>query len=106
VSHVVRDGEVVEIGTVQVRVLAVPGHTAGSAAYLADSCLFIGDSANVTSWGELVGAPWPLTDDSARNRASIKALAGKLSDQQDSIAAILPSHSGVVDYSALKRFVP
>ena len=106
VSHVVHDGEVVQVGTVPVRVLEVPGHTPGSAAYLAESCLFVGDSANVTSWGELVGAPWPFTDDTARNRASVKALDGKLSNDRDSIVAIVPAHSGIVDYSALKRFVP
>ena len=106
VSKVVQDGDVVEVGKLKVRVLAVPGHTGGSAAYLTDGCLFVGDSANVTKWGELVGAPWPATDDTARNRAALKALSAKLSAQSDQIVAIVPAHSGVGNFSALARFAP
>jgi hypothetical protein len=66
----------------------------------------VGDSANVTSWGEVVAAPWPFTDDSARNRSALKALAGKLSADRDQIVAVVPAHSGVGNFSALTRFSP
>jgi glyoxylase-like metal-dependent hydrolase (beta-lactamase superfamily II) len=87
-------------------VLAVPGHTPGSAAYLAGGCLFVGDSANITSTGEVVAAPWPFTDDSPRNREAVKALAGKLHADTDQVVAIVPAHSGVGNFSALNRFTP
>jgi hydroxyacylglutathione hydrolase len=102
----VHDGEVVEVGSLKVRVLAVPGHTPGSAAYLAGGCLFVGDSANITSSGELVGAPWPFTDDSPGNHAAVKALPGKLAADSGQVVAIVPAHSGIGNFSALKLYMP
>lgn len=106
VTQAVHDGDVLEVGKLHVRVLAVPGHTPGSAAYLAGGCLFVGDSANITSTGEVVAAPWPFTDDSPRNREAVKALASKLHANSEQVVAIVPAHSGVGNFSALNRFVP
>jgi glyoxylase-like metal-dependent hydrolase (beta-lactamase superfamily II) len=106
VTDVVHDGDVVEVGALKVRVFAVPGHTSGSAAYLAEGCLFVGDSANITSSGELVGAPWPFTDDSSRNHAAVAALPGKLPADGGNVVAIVPAHSGIGNFSALTRYSP
>ena len=97
VDRVLRDGEVVMLGTLPVRVYAVPGHTAGSAAYLVNGALFIGDSADVTSDGELQGSPWIFSDSQPENRASLVRLEQRLVRDGANVAAIVPSHSGTSD---------
>lgn len=106
VTQTLHDGDVLHVGKLNVRVLAVPGHTPGSAAYLAGDCLFVGDSANITSSGDVVGAPWPFTDDSPRNHTELKALASKLAADSGKIVAIVPSHSGIGNFSALRSYTP
>ncbi len=97
VARPLHDGETVTIGNTTVRVFAVPGHTAGSAAYLVAGVLFVGDSANVTSDGEIEGAPWIFSDSQDENVASLRRLAERLSSEQVDVAAIVPAHSGAVD---------
>jgi len=43
-DHLWRDGEAFTIGALQARVLALPGHTSDSSAYLVGDALFTGDS--------------------------------------------------------------
>ncbi|QSX74877.1 MBL fold metallo-hydrolase [Lysobacter arenosi] len=43
-DHLLEDGEQFDIGTLQARVTAVPGHTCDSSAYLIGDALFTGDS--------------------------------------------------------------
>ena len=62
VTRVLHDGEIVTLGSASVRVYAVPGHTAGSAAYLANGVLMVGDSADISSDGSLLGSPWLFSD--------------------------------------------
>jgi glyoxylase-like metal-dependent hydrolase (beta-lactamase superfamily II) len=75
-------------------VYAVPGHTAGSAAYLANGVLFLGDSAQINSDGEIRPAPWLVTDDRAQNRASLARLQQRLAKDGARVEAIVPAHSG------------
>jgi len=42
INRALHDGEVVNVGTAKVQVFAVPGHTAGSAAYLVNGVLLLG----------------------------------------------------------------
>src|SRR5258707_749308 len=49
VSQQLHDDDVLTIGDVRMQVFAMPGHTAGSAAYLINSVLYIGDSADTAS---------------------------------------------------------
>ena len=98
VARALKDGETVQVGTLAVRVLAIPGHTAGSAAYLVRGVLFLGDSAGATKDGELVAAKWPVTDDGPGNRASLKALAERVKSEQ--IKHLVFSHTGVLDSDA------
>jgi glyoxylase-like metal-dependent hydrolase (beta-lactamase superfamily II) len=97
VSRRLRDGETFSVGNAQVRVFAVPGHTAGSAAYLVNGVLFVGDSADVTSDGAIQGAPWIFSDSQDENRASLQRLAQRLTDEGVKVTAIVPAHSGAVD---------
>jgi glyoxylase-like metal-dependent hydrolase (beta-lactamase superfamily II) len=94
VTRTVADGETVTIGTASVRVFAVPGHTAGSAAFIVNDALFVGDSAQITSDGGIRPAPWLVTDDRAQNRASLVRLQQRLRDQGVRVTAIVPAHSG------------
>jgi glyoxylase-like metal-dependent hydrolase (beta-lactamase superfamily II) len=75
---------------------AVPGHTKGSAAFLARGVLFMGDSAEVTTEGRLAPAKRLTSDDPALNRASLAKLAERLAPAAAEVRAIAPAHSGVL----------
>ncbi|MGE0445937.1 MAG: MBL fold metallo-hydrolase [Vicinamibacterales bacterium] len=94
VTRTIADGETVTIGAASVRAFAVPGHTAGSAAFLVNDVLFVGDSAQINADGEIRPAPWLVTDDRAQNRASLVRLQQRLRDEQVRVAAIVAAHSG------------
>ncbi len=105
VGRTLHDGETVTLGDVSIRVFATPGHTAGSASYLVNGVLFVGDSAQITSSGEIRPAPWLVTDDRALNRASLRDLARRLSPEQATVTTIVPAHSGAGDgIGLLQRF--
>jgi glyoxylase-like metal-dependent hydrolase (beta-lactamase superfamily II) len=94
VGRVLHDGDVVMLDTLPVRVYAVPGHTAGSAAYLVNGALFIGDSADIASDGRVQGSPWIFSDSQADNRASLVRLEQRLVSDGANVRVIIPSHSG------------
>ena len=96
VTRALRDGEVVTLSGVPFRVYAVPGHTAGSAAYLANGVLFVGDSADTASDGRLIGAPWIFSDSQDENRASLVRLEQRLVADGADVTAIVPAHSAVI----------
>jgi glyoxylase-like metal-dependent hydrolase (beta-lactamase superfamily II) len=105
VTRPLRDGDVVTLGGVPIRVYAVPGHTTGSAAYYIDGVLLVGDSADVTSDGALQGAPWLFSDDQAENRASLARLEQRVVADGLDVKAIVPAHSGAAEgIAALKNF--
>lgn len=95
ISHPLEDGQTFSLGEVEVTVFHVPGHTAGSVAYLIDGVLILGDSAHVSKSGELMPSPWIFTKDPAQNRASLKALAERI--PTDAIEVMVFSHSGSLD---------
>ncbi|HEX8434306.1 MBL fold metallo-hydrolase [Archangium sp.] len=103
VTRALKDGETLQVGTLPVRVFAIPGHTGGSAAYLVNGVLFLGDSADATKDGQLVGAKWPVTDDRAQNHASLQALAARLKPEE--VRQLVFSHTGVLaGYAPLQAF--
>lgn len=97
VSRALHGGDVVSVGSTDVRVYAVPGHTAGSAAYLVNGVLFIGDAGDVKSDGSLQGAPWIFTDSQAEDRASLVRLEQQLTADGAEVKAIVPAHSGAAE---------
>ena len=97
VTRVLRDREVLTLGGTAIRVYAVPGHTAGSAAYLVDDVLFVGDSADVATDGSLQGSAWIFSDSQAENRASLVRLEQRLIADGANVTAIVPSHSGTAE---------
>ena len=96
VDRALHDGETVALGEIAVQVFAVPGHTGGSAAYLANNVLFLGDSADATTEGALRAAVWAFSDDPAQNRASLIRLHQRLIEQGAAVEAIAFAHSGVL----------
>lgn len=95
VDHPLEDGATIRAENAEIEVFAVPGHTAGSAAYLIDGVLFVGDSASVTTEGALVVAPWVFTESQDQNRSAMHALADRLDREHALVTAIVTSHSGV-----------
>jgi hydroxyacylglutathione hydrolase len=107
ITRALADGETLPLGNQSVRVFAIPGHTAGSAAYLVDGVLFLGDSAGSSKDGKILPAPWQFSDDPAQNRASLKGLADRLRPTAGEVKALVPAHSGVLrGIEPLLAFVP
>ena len=97
VSRSLKDDEMVTLGQTQIRVFAVPGHTAGSAAYLVNEVLFVGDAADVGGSGDIQGAPWIFSDSQSDDRASLVALDKRLLGPRGAtVKAIAFAHSGVL----------
>ena len=96
VNHPLKDGEVVILDQTEFRVFAVPGHTAGSAAYLVNGVLFMGDAADIGRSGDVVGSPWIFSDSQPEDRASLVALEKRLSGEGGPVKAIAFAHSGVL----------
>ncbi len=97
VNRALHGGDVVTVGSTPIRVYAVPGHTAGSAAYLVNGVLLIGDAADVASDGSLQGAPWIFTDSQPEDRASLVRLEQQLVGDGVDVKAVVPAHSGAAD---------
>jgi glyoxylase-like metal-dependent hydrolase (beta-lactamase superfamily II) len=97
ITRTLHDGESVAVGDTTFRVYAVPGHTGGSAAFLVDGVLFVGDSANATKEGAVRLLPALLTEDVPQNRASLVRLAARLEAEHAEVKTIVFSHSGALD---------
>lgn len=91
------DGETLALGSRSVRVFAAPGHTAGSAAFLIEGVLFLGDSATGEKSGKLRGAPWIFSDDQAQNIASMRGLGEKLKAEGAAVKYLVPAHSDALE---------
>ncbi len=96
VTRALEDGEAVSIGNVPIRVFEVPGHTGGSAAFLANGVLILGDSADAARDGHLRCANWLFSDNAARNRTSLIRLGQRLSQEGIEVKALVFSHSGAL----------
>ena len=94
VTNILKDGQTIKLGKVQVKLYAVPGHTPGSMAFLAGGVLFMGDSANVARSGKLTGGSPLFTENPALNLASLSSLARRLKSQEDNIKVIACAHTG------------
>ncbi len=95
ITRPLHDGETVKVGAVAVRVFELPGHTAGSAAYLAGGALFLGDAAMISPAGKLLGPKWIFSDDAEQGRRSLAILAHRLLGDP-SVKAIVTSHAGAL----------
>ena len=96
VTKTVADGDTFMLGPHRVRVFAVPGHTQGSAAYLVDDVLFMGDAADTKSDGTVIGAPWVFSDSQPQDRASLVALDERLARENIPVKVLAFAHSGLL----------
>jgi glyoxylase-like metal-dependent hydrolase (beta-lactamase superfamily II) len=96
VTRIVGDGDMLMLGSHRVQVFAVPGHTQGSAAYLIDDVLFMGDAADTRSDGTVIGAPWVFSDSQPQDRASLIALDERLARENIPVKVIAFAHSGLL----------
>ena len=88
----ISDRDRIQVGTRTLEVFAVPGHTEGSAAYLVDDVLFVGDAANLEADGALRSGPWIFSDDVDRQSASLRSLARVLKGR--TIRKVVFGHTG------------
>jgi glyoxylase-like metal-dependent hydrolase (beta-lactamase superfamily II) len=95
VARALHDGETVLVGQTPVRAFAVPGHTGGSAAYLVNGVLCMGDAADSDGSGNIVGSPWIFSDSQPEDRASLVRLDQRLLQDHTDVKALAFAHSGV-----------
>ena len=50
---IVKDGDEITLGEIKIKVMATPGHTSGSVCYIAENCIFSGDTLFYCSCGRL-----------------------------------------------------
>lgn len=100
IDDVLTDGQVLRFGATEVRVYAVPGHTAGSAAFFIDGVLLLGDNALVTAKGALGPVPKDRSADPDLNVRSMVALADRLKAEGREVRWLAPAHSGGVEGGA------
>ena len=101
VAQRLSDGQTIHIGGVEIKVFAVPGHTPGSAAYLVNGTLYLGDAGAATTDGHFKSGPWIFNSNAAEREASLKALAARLVQEKDDVQMIATGHTGPVSASAL-----
>ncbi len=106
IDQTLSDGEVVTFGETKVRVYAVPGHTKGSAAFLVEGTLVVGDSGLITSKGAFTHVPEDRSEEPSQLITSVVALADRLTADGETIRWVVPAHSGGVEgREALDEFV-
>jgi len=105
VTHTLADGDHVTVGDVDVSVFAVPGHTAGSAVYLADGVLYFGDAASAHKEGKMTPAKYLFSDDQKQDIDALKALAMKLEPRASEIKTLEFAHTGTLSgFEPLRNF--
>ena len=100
----VADDAIVPVGETSARAYALPGHTAGSTAWLLRGVLFFGDAASATSGGEVQSAPWVFSDDVAEDTRSLVALSDRIGATKPDVQALAFAHTGSLPPDALAAF--
>jgi len=96
VTHPLDDGETFMVGNLQVTAYAVPGHTEGSAAYLADGVLFVGDAVQIKSNQQFTAPSAIFSTDRAQGAASLVHLGQELQPHAADVKFIATGHTGTV----------
>ncbi|MBL8918796.1 MAG: MBL fold metallo-hydrolase [Myxococcaceae bacterium] len=100
IDDVLSDGQTLRFGSTEVRVYAVPGHTAGSAAFFIGGVLLLGDNALITAKGSLGPVPRDRSADPDLNVRSMVALADRLRSEGREVKWLAPAHSGGIEAGA------
>ena len=105
VDHPLHDGDISDVGDIRVEAFATPGHTPGSAVYLARGVLFFGDSAGASKEGKVMKAVSLFSKDTAGNIASLKSLAARLKPRAAEIKILAFAHTGPLSgFEPLEQF--
>jgi glyoxylase-like metal-dependent hydrolase (beta-lactamase superfamily II) len=100
-----KDGETIQFGKFSISAYGIPGHTAGSAAYLASGVLFLGDAASFSKAGKMTGLIWMFSENPDQGTQSLRDLARRLKPQAKKIKFISTSHGGNAQgFEALESF--
>jgi glyoxylase-like metal-dependent hydrolase (beta-lactamase superfamily II) len=96
ITHPLDDGESFMVGNLQVTAYAVPGHTEGSAAYLTEGVLFVGDETQIKSDQTLLDPSIIFSTNRSEGEASLKHLAQELQPHAADVKFIATGHTGTV----------
>ncbi len=72
---IVEDGDKITLGETKIKVMATPGHTSGSVCYIAENCIFSGDTLFCCSCGR-TDFPSGSSDEMMLSLQKLKALDG------------------------------
>ena len=90
-------------GGIEVEVVAVPGHTPGSAVFVIDGVALLGDTAQIAKDGRLTPVAEKHSEDPEEAEKSLGTMAQALLDRE--VSVIVPSHSGAGDEQTLQAYV-
>jgi hydroxyacylglutathione hydrolase len=96
VTNPVDDGQSFTVGNLQVTAYLVPGHTEGSAAYLINGVLYVGDAIQFTSNGQVIGPSKIFSTSRTEGEASLKHLAQEVQPHASDVKFIASGHTGTV----------
>lgn len=96
VTHPLDDGETFMVGNLQITAYAVPGHTEGSAAYLTEGVLFLGDAGQINSSQQIIGPSVIFSTDRTQGEASLRHLGQELQPNAAQVNFIATGHTGTV----------
>lgn len=100
VTHPLHDQEAVMLEDLTVTAYAVPGHTPGSALYLARGVLFLGDAANIGRGGNMRPPVWLVSRNVDQGLASLAAALDKIAANKAEVRMVTSSHSGNMEGAA------
>ncbi len=109
VTFPLEDQQTVQIEDLSITAYSLPGHTPGSAVYLAQGVLLMGDTIGI-GWGGRVRPPvWLFSTDMREARASMGIFLDHIRPRMGEVRVIAASHSGSIDavrgFAALERYV-
>lgn len=97
--------ELLELADLQVEVFPVRGHTEGSAVYLVEGVLILGDTSLQSKSGELIPVAEKRSDDPEQAVTSLRTLATELAERSEDVRWLAPSHSAPIEgFEALAAF--
>lgn len=96
VTQALDDGQSFMVGNLQITAYAVPGHTEGSAAYLTQGVLFVGDAAQINSSQQIIAPSVIFSTDRAQGQASLQHLGQELQPNAAQVNFIATGHTGTV----------
>ncbi len=95
-DNYIKDGDIIHVGNMEIKVITTPGHTEGGVCYLVDGNLFSGDTLFRESVGrtDLFGGNFEKLSDSIKNKLF------KLDDK----TKVYPGHGGMTTIGHEKKY--